>query len=45
VLAREGRVRALEVRSKESDGTQRVSEHSGVSGQGPRKGCKGATPE
>jgi hypothetical protein len=45
VLAREGRVRALEVRSKKSNGTQRVSEHSGVPGQGPRKGCKGATRE
>jgi hypothetical protein len=30
---------------RHSDGTQRVSEHAGVQGQGPRKGCKGATSE
>jgi hypothetical protein len=41
VLARGVRVRALEIISKDSDGTQRVSEHSGVSGQGPRKECRG----
>jgi hypothetical protein len=41
VLTREGQVRALEVRSKDSDGTQRVSEHSGVSEQGPGSGGKG----
>jgi hypothetical protein len=36
---------SLSERRRHSDGTHRVSEHSGVQGQGLRKGCKGAARE